>query len=600
MDELDQDLPRHRRHHRPPAGLRVATSPTEAVYLDFEDPIFGISATRVVLAISDFVYISGGFAFEKGARHDVNLDTGSLGSGLGSAGATLATAINGLGGAQASDPEDGSLGATANATTIWNVPISTTTFGIANGSIFVGYNPNLEGTSGTSFNTGSDTILDEADLGPGAIGFLANNINVGLVFAHIEKDPTKAWMTRLPDSLWALKASVGLLKPIGLPSEFELEFVGVMLTINKARPITGAPGAETWINWATSFPADDEADPEVPAGLAVATGTGNTPVYVDFEDPILGISATRVTIVISDFVFISGGFAFEKGGRVDADIRTSGMGVGGTAYAALVNGGPLGSATDPTDGSTKATTNGSTIWNVPVVTTLIGVSGASIFVGYNPNEDGTEGTSFNTGSDSILDESELSGDAIGLLANNINIGIVLAKVEPVAGATWDDQLPSFYAVQASIGLLKPVGLPSELVFRFEDVALTLNQGGKVGTNASSNAWIDWASSLPDPDGSGPLKAGIAVPTGQDNPPIWIAFDDPIIGVSAGRVVISIYNFVHISGGFAFEKGGQETVEINTGLVLLGPDAGACALLAVQPPLPPPSARRSSSARTARR
>ena len=562
----------------PPAGLRVATSPTEAVYLDFEDPIFGISATRVVLAISDFVYISGGFAFEKGARHNVNLDTAGLGSGVASAGGILATAVNGVGGAQATDPEDGSTRATANATTIWNVPISTTTFGIANGSIFVGYNPNLEGTSGTSFNTGSDTILDEADLGPGAIGFLANDINVGLVFAHLEKDPAKAWMNNLPDSVWALKASVGQLKPIGLPSEFKLEFVGVMLTINKAGAITGTPGAETWVNWKTSFPDADTATPP-PAGLPVATGTGNTPVYVDFEDPIFGISATRVTIAISDFVFISGGFAFEQGGRVDADIRTSGMGLAGTAYAALVNGGPVGSATDPTDGSTKATTNGSTLWNVPVVTTLIGVSGASVFIGYNPNDPGTTGTSFNTGSDSILDESDLSEDAIGLLANNINVGIVLAKVEPIGTATWDDQLPSFYAVQADIGLLTPVGLPAELVFRFEDVALTLNQGGKIGANATSNAWIDWAASLPDPDGSGPLKAGIAVPTGQGNPPIWIAFDDPIIGVSAGRVVISIYNFVHISGGFAFEKGGQETVEINTGMTLVGPEAGACVLLA---------------------
>ncbi|GAA1929006.1 hypothetical protein [Nocardioides marmoribigeumensis] len=559
-----------------PPGLRVATAPDEAIYLDFEDPIIGISATRVVLAISDFIYLSGGFAFEQGARHDVDLDTGSLGSGLTSPGGQLANAINGLGGAQATDPEDGSTGATANATTIWNVPISTTTFGIADGSIFVGYNPNLQGTSGTSFNTGSDTILDEADLGPGAIGFLANHINVGLVFASVEKDPTKAWMNQLPDSFWALKASVGLLKPIGLPSEFKLEFVGVMLTINKGGAVTGAPGGEVWVNWESSFPEDTEADPAVPAGLAVPTGTGNAPVYVDFKDPILGISATRVTIAISDFVFISGGFAFEKGGRVDADIRTSGLGLGGSTFAAQVNGGPVGSATDPTNGSTKATTNGSTIWNVPVVTTLIGVSGASIFVGYNPNEPGTEGTSFNTGDDSILDEDELSDDAIGLLANNINIGIVLAKVEPIAGASWDDQLPSFYAVQANIGLLTPVGLPSELVFRFEDVALTLNKGGPV--NGTGNAWIDWAHSLPDPDGSGPLQAGIAVPTGQDNPPIWIAFEDPIFGISAGRVVISIYNFVHISGGFAFEKGGQETVDINTGLVLLGPDAGACALL----------------------
>ena len=58
----------------------------------------------------------------------------------------------------------------------------------------------------------------------------------------------------------------------------------------------------------------------------------------------------------------------------------------------------------------------------------------------------------------------------------------------------------------------------------------------------------------------------------------VVLDDDDV-VSAGRVVISIYNFVHISGGFAFEKGGQETVNINTGLVLVGPDAAACGLLA---------------------
>ena len=564
----------------PPVGLPVGTGTgNDPVYIDFEDPILGISATRVVLAISDFVYISGGFAFEKGARHKVAMDTAGLGSGSLSPGGVLATTINGLDGDQESAPGDGSLGATTNATTIWNVQISTTTFGISNGSIFIGYNPDLQGEDGTSFDPGEDGILQESELSDDSIGFLASGIDLGLVFAHIEKDPSKAWMTQLPNTLWALKASVALLKPIGLPSEFELEFVGVVLTINKAGALTTSAGAETWINWASSFPEEGEGDEAVPAGLAVPTGTGNDPVYVDFEDPIFGISATRVTIAISDFVFITGGFAFEKGGRINADIRTSGLGLAGPGLGTLVNGGPVGSDTDPGGDSPSATTNGSTLWNVPVVTTLIGVSNASIFIGYNPNEDGTEGTSFDTGENGILDEADLSAEAIGLLANGINVGIVLAKVEPISSATWDDQLPSFFAVRASIALLTPVGLPEELVFRFENVELTLNQGGKINNAAGTNAWIDWAASLPDPDGDGPLRAGLAVPTGQGNDPVWIDFEDPIIGVSAERVVISIYNFIHVSGGFAFEKGGQETVTINTGLVLLGPDAGACAVLA---------------------
>ena len=563
----------------PPAGLPVGTGTgNDPVYIDFEDPILGISATRVVLAISDFVYISGGFAFEKGARHLVALDTAGLGSGLASPGGILAGLINKADGDQESAPGNGSLGATSNATTIWNVPISTTTFGISNGSIFIGYNPNLQGTGGTSFDPGADGILQESELGEGAIGFLASDIDLGLVFAYLEKDTAKPWMTQLPDKLWALKGSVDLLKPVGLPSEFVLEFVGVVLSINKAGALTTSAGAETWINWASSFP-EVEGDDATPAGLAVPTGTGNDPVHVDFEDPIVGISATRVTIAISDFVFITGGFAFEKGGRINADIRTSGLGVAGPVLGNLVNGAPAGPATDPGGDSPSATTTGSTLWNVPVVTTLIGVSHASVFIGYNPNLPDTEGTSFDTGDDGILDEDDLSRDAIGLLANDITVGIVLAKVEPITTATWDDQLPSFFAVKATIGLLTPVGLPDDLVFRFEDAELTLNRGGKVNNAVNTYAWIDWAASLPDPDGDGPLRAGLAVPTGQGNDPVWIDFEDPIIGVSAGRVVISIYGFVHISGGFAFEKGGQETVTINTGLNLANPaDLGSCGII----------------------
>ena len=560
-----------------PAGIEVPTgAEDEPVYIDFEDPIFGISAHNVKLAISDFVFISGGFAFEVGGRENVDVDTAGLGVG----GSALAGLVNGGPVASETDPTDGSTKATSNASTIWNLPVVTRLLGISHASVFIGYNPNATGTTGTSFDTGDDLVLDEGDLSNDAIGFLASDINIGLVFANVDKDPAKAWMNQLPN-FWALKATVGVLAPIGLPSEFQLKLEGVQLTLNRGGAVNAAPQTEAWVNWTKSYPDPDGADdPDttpavegpVPAGFAVPTGLDNDPVYIDFDDPIFGISATKVTLAISDFVYLTGGFAFQQGGRERVDISTAGLTPGSaSAYAASIG----ISAEDPTNGTVKATATGSDLWNVPVVTTLIGISNASVFIGYNPNSEGTDGTSFNPGTDGILDDTDLSDDAIGLLANGITVGIVLAKVEPIASATWDDSLPTFFAVRATIALLTPVGLPDDLVFRFEGVGLSLNRGGAI-SGVAENAWIDWKHSLPAATGD---PEGLQIPTGLGNAPVTIDFDDPIIGVEGQKIVISIFDFVHVSGGFAFEKGGMETVTVNTGLVLTGPDAGTCAQLA---------------------
>ncbi len=87
----------------------------------------------------------------------------------------------------------------------------------------------------------------------------------------------------------------------------------------------------------------------MPAGIEVPTGAEDEPVYIDFEDPIVGISAHKVKFAISDFVFISGGFAFEVGSRENVDVNTAGLGVGGSASQARSTA-ARATATDPTDG----------------------------------------------------------------------------------------------------------------------------------------------------------------------------------------------------------------------------------------------------------
>ena len=592
----------------PPAGLAVPTgTTTEPVYIDFADPVTGISAGRVTLAISNFVFIQGGFAFRKGERHLLNVRTSGLNAGAATA---LGNAIPGS--PVETDPGD-TLGHNAGTSTIWNLPVITTTFGISNAAIFIGYNPDptRDDPTNASYDPAKRFSVDEDGnlvLSPDAIGFAASGIQVGMVFATAEEGVIAGYGF---STFIGVSAYIGSVDILGLPDELGIELKGIKLSVNTGGAIRtgtapGTPivGSKAVVDWLSSFPDPDGADNPLTddgddsttddveggplkGGLAVPTGEGNDPVYIDFRGQLIGLSASLVTLSISDFVYIRGGFSFEKGGNTYLDVRTSGL-TSGSGLATSLNGvgNPGGFDEDPEGNQTRATQNASTIWDVPMLTTMIGISNASIFVGYNPNQPGTEGTSFNTGDDGLLDEDDLSEGAIGLLANGINVGIVIAKVSPDAPAALraggTSALPTFMAVAAEVALLTPVGLPEELVFRFEDIGLSVNKGGKVGTVATSNSWVDWASSFPEElneDDSVAKPAGLLVPTGTGNIPVLIDFEDPIIGISAGRVVISIYNFVHISGGFAFEKGGQETVTINTGLVLLGPDAAACGVLA---------------------
>ena len=600
------------------AGLAVPAGGGNEVIIDMADPITAVKADRVVLSISRFLHVVGGFSFEIGGDEVLDLET----SGLTVAQRTaLANAVNNT------DPADDALATNATATLIYNLPVKTILIGISNASFFAGDNPNVIedadlGTPPFDISHGNPDILDRADLEAvegcteecvqQATGFLAAGINIGIVLASVDGTPITGWKF---GSFFAMKAEFADMGPIGLPSEFVLDFDDVVISVNRGGRITrttGTPVAATAravVNWAASFPSDDEETD----GLSVPTSPDpDDAVYVDFDDAIIGVSAGRIVLAISDFVYISGGFAFEQGGTEDVDIDTAGLGVDPTSAGRLlanaINGTNGEQATDPEDGSTGATKNAETIWNVSVITTLLGISKASVFVGYNPNLQGEDGTSFNTGDDTILDEDDLHPDSVGVLANNISVGLVFARVEPIPGlTTWDDQLPRFWTINALIGLLTPVGLPDELKIRFEGVGLEINRGGLVNKVATTEAWINWEKSFPN---SEPTEVGIPVPTGKNNPIVYVDTDDPVLGISATKIVVAISDFVYLSGGFAFEKGGRETVDIDTagldplttGALLAGQIAAStgCTLTEVTTrptQTPAPCARRPTAPRS---
>ncbi|HET7305708.1 MAG TPA: hypothetical protein VFJ12_14290 [Segeticoccus sp.] len=540
-----------------PAGLRVETGEgSSPIHVDLHGSMIGISATRVVVAISDFVYLSGGFSFVKGQTEHVDVDTSGLLDGALLAGKINADNATVCGLGQDTDPGGTTLCATPNASTIWNVPVVTTMFGISDAALFVGYNPDAAGTEGTSFGDRAascdtpdkdDQGVRLCDLSDGAIGLLANGIDVGLVFASVDPPVGMTVLRGLP-RFWAIKASIGYLTPVGLPDTLVLTFEDIGLSVNKG----GAFGAGTaWVDWAASFPADDTTDPTTPVGLEVPTGLGNPAVQIDFDDPVIAVSAGRVVIAISGFVFITGGFEFQQGGIETVSVLTG-----------LDRFSDTGACTQLGLAATKAAAGGvslsedcSVLSGVQVQTIELGISDASIFVGYDPMP---EGGTFDLDRGEVLTPDDIHEGAVGFLAGGINIGFVLAKLVPGALTRQLGKTPTFYTVKASVAHLALLGIP-ELVLRAQDATVEVNAGSKwtAAPAAKTGAAIDWTSV----DGG-----SLSVATGGGNDPVTIDFDSYLIGGGVSHFVLSISDFVYLSGSFYFEYGPTHVMPLTHGLV----------------------------------
>src|SRR5690606_15302610 len=78
------------------------------------------------------------------------------------------------------------------------------------------------------------------------------------------------------------------------------------------------------------------------------------------------------------------------------------------------------------------------------------------------------------------------------------------------------------------------------------------------------AHVDWSEST---DSAG-TPDGVTIPTGTSSS-LVIDHEDAIVGLSAETVVLTIGSFIHVSGSFAFEQGGNETLDVR----VLGLTAG---------------------------
>jgi hypothetical protein len=266
------------------------------------------------LRISDFVYVSGGFSFNKGPVHAVDVSTNL-------------TALNDgqklalFGAMTVSETDTGAVARNAAGTTIWNLPVQTIEIGLSDVDVFVGYTDPESAVLATAASDGELTRLElEA---AGAIGLLLDEASLGMLLASALPVAGAGTLNTAFLKFTALQADASLVELLGVPG-LDLSVTNLQVRVNQgsfvpamwpALPNVTPPPV---IDFKRSFP-DNSWDPSDPDGdsdadgYRVQTNTSGAFKALLFEQPVVGASADRVLLRISDFVYVSGGFSFNKG-----------------------------------------------------------------------------------------------------------------------------------------------------------------------------------------------------------------------------------------------------------------------------------------------
>jgi len=654
-----------------PAGFELKTG-SKPIYIDYAgELLIGASVGHAILQLSEFVHISGSMAFELGATHEVTVDTGMSAELL-----NLLTQAQSLAQGTALKELNGAiseLGLNLAEGTIEHKVVSFTVGG-ANLSAFVGmdgpYWTDLDDSGGRSWVTAEqvngETIYTQltedadddgyvdvvtingkqygdintnniveanetAELNENAVGLVAADLDFGLAVMQ-SNDPVFDALTSLIRTVvnvipgagqiasilatalgeylrpryYALKGSAGQVGLVGL-DEIVAEAFNMVIEMNVATPALGI--CQPSLNFKKSFGA---------AGLQVETG--DDPVCLDFEGPLVRASVQKATLQVSEFLYLNGSFAFDMG----------------SSHEVVINSGMPTDVLDFIDNEISAENrqdledlglnlaDGTITHDVNSMS--IGGSNVTAFAGINgpywvdTNEDG------------IVDQDEINEDAIGLVSTDFDFGIAVMQsdseifnllqsmgppglsvaaellkprylavkgnahnvgfvgldditaemrdlvVEMNVGTPWGPLLPSIDFVKSFPGedlndnqVLDTEDLNGNGVLDTEDI----NGNGVLdpGEDTDGDGVIDYGEDanedgifdFEDTDGDGVLDpAGFEVFTGSES--FYMDFEGGVIRASVGQATLRVLDLVAFSGSFAF------TAEADR-LVRLTDDAG---------------------------
>ena len=173
-----------------------------------------------------------------------------------------------------------------------------------------------------------------------------------------------------------------------------------------------------------------------------------------------------------------------------------------------------------------------------------------------------------TNNDGKIDEFDTPNDeAIGFSITDLDFAMSIMKPTALAGFGGG---PTFTSLKATADQIAFVGGGGIFNLEASNLELSLNTSS---LTLPSTPTINFASSFPaesdDEDGDGLENepTGFQVRTGGD--PIYLDFDSPLIQFSVDQAIMSIADFIHLRGSFAFTKGPAYTVQVNTGISLGG-------------------------------
>ncbi|MDP7304721.1 MAG: hypothetical protein QGG09_16565, partial [Pirellulaceae bacterium] len=337
-----------------------------------------------------------------------------------------------------------------------------TTVGFEHVDVFVGAGPYFVDSDGNGQLDDSD--VPDAD----AVGLVLEDVSLALALFK----PTSG-----SGSYYAVSASASF---IGLTGLGDSDSFALSADVYRVE-VSGGTN-DVAVNF-TSLPGGK---------LSVPTGTES--VDFDYTSPLIRVAIEKATLIIGDYVHISGDFSFTKQTGMTATLSDS-----------------------------AATTR-------EVNSYAFAAGSLDMFVGSGPYFVDSDGNG------QIDELDERNEDAIGLALENVNFGLILMR--PTAPAY---KSMKYLALNATANYAGFVGIDN---FKLSGSDIEVAYNTVTNPNDSTDTTVVDFSKMSG--GSYSFDTG--------NGELDIDYSSKLLRASAGEAVLEIDSYVHVRGGFTFEKG----------------------------------------------
>ncbi|MBA3854743.1 MAG: hypothetical protein C0503_10015, partial [Gemmatimonas sp.] len=424
-------------------GLSVLTGGDDVV-ISHDLELLKVTAADATISIGSFLYVRGGFAYERSPEvSEVLPDDSTRTLDVIKVGASNAYAFAGLGGPYWTDSnEDGVL------------------------------------------------TSDDEPVADGAVGIALGGVTFGLALL-------KQTGVADPATYIAFKATADSATLVGFEDFLELSANNITIDVNQADDPSGEVVAG-------DFSSLD--------GGGLSISTGGDEVLIDYSDVLLRVTSTDALFRVSEFIFLRGGFAFEKDTSLVEDLG---------------------------DGEVR---------NLDVV--KFGVSGAHVFAGV--------GGPYWTDSDDngVIDgdDEPITDGAVGIAIGNVNAALVMLQQTGVTDPV------RYVALKLHADSAALVGFEDVLVLEGTDITVEWNYA------------VDPEGVIRAADFTGLDGGGLEVLTGGDT--ILVDFADQLLRVVIGQGELQLADFIYLSGTFALESKPQSVTladgsEVETMMLTIG-------------------------------